>query len=239
MASYTELLKKGASKLGIELTDDKLFQFHVYTELLLEHNKKVNLTAITDKNEIILKHFIDSLTLLCSEKAAYGASLIDVGAGAGFPSLPLKIARPDLKITMLDSLSKRVDFLNGVIYELGLKDASAVHARAEDAARGKLREGFDIAAARAVANLSVLAEYAIPFVKPGGFFIAMKGGSPYDEIDDAAAAIRTMGGIVDDVKIIEIPESGIKHSLVVIKKTQRTPSKYPRKAGKPAKEPVK
>lgn len=234
-----QLLKNSAEKFGINLTSEQLDQFKKYMELLLEYNGKINLTAITDKNEILIKHFLDSITLLCAEKAGAGMSVIDIGAGAGFPSLPLKIVRPDLKITMMDSLNKRINFLNCVISALGLTEIEAVHQRAEEGGRGKMREAFDIAAARAVADLAVLSEYALPFVKVGGYFIAMKGTAPEEEINGAKAAIKTLGGKIENVMDIHIDEGGLNHTLVVIKKLEKTPSKYPRKAGKPAKEPIK
>ncbi len=232
-------LKNAAEKFNIELSDAQLEMFRRYMELLVEYNEKVNLTAITDKSGILIKHFLDSVTLILSEKLKNGASLIDIGAGAGFPSLPLKIARPGLKVTMLDSLAKRVDFLRLVISELGLTEIEAIHSRAEDGARNAMRESYDIATARAVADLAVLAEYALPFVKVGGYFIAMKGSTPEEEINGAKSAIKAMGGRIEQVKEIFIENGGLNHSLVIIKKIAKTPSKYPRKAGKPAKEPIK
>ena len=234
-----ERLKSGAEKLGIHLDDLKLRQFQEYMDLLLEWNEKMNLTAITEKDEIISKHFLDSITLLCSEKVNGGMSLVDIGAGAGFPSMPVKIARPDLKITMLDSLNKRIDFLNEVVSSLGLNEIQAIHSRAEDGARTVLRESFDIATARAVADLAVLAEYALPFVKVGGYFIAMKGTAPEEEINSAKPAIKAMGGRIEEVKEVFIEDGQLNHTLVIIKKLEKTPSKYPRKAGKPAKDPIK
>ena len=234
-----EILSKGAARLGLELGDTQLKQFERYMSLLLEWNEKINLTAITEKDEILVKHFLDSITLLLSGKLPQSASLIDIGAGAGFPSVPVKIARPDLDVTMLDSLNKRIDFLNCVIKELGLADIKAVHARAEDGARTELRESFDIATARAVANLSVLAEYALPFVKVGGYFVAMKGTAPEEEINAAKPAIKLLGGKIEDVREIYIPEGDLSHTRVIVKKTGKTPSKYPRKAGKPVKDPIK
>lgn len=233
------LLKNEAENFGIGLSEGQLAQFKKYKRLLLEYNEKFNLTAITDDEGIELKHFLDSLTLLTANRLGKGASVTDIGAGAGFPSVPLKIARPDLKITMLDSLSKRVDFLNTVASELELEKTEVLHIRAEDAGRGWLRESFDAAVARAVADLSVLAEYALPLVKVGGCFIAMKGSSPEDEINSAKPAIKAMGGRIEEVKEVYIPRADLHHTLVIIKKEAKTPSKYPRKAGKPAKEPIK
>ncbi|MCH5187216.1 MAG: 16S rRNA (guanine(527)-N(7))-methyltransferase RsmG [Oscillospiraceae bacterium] len=234
-----EKLKTGAENMGISLDDTQLDRFEKYMDMLLNRNKVMNLTAITEKDEIISRHFLDSVTPLMTDKFPPGASVIDIGAGAGFPSLPLKIARPDLCVTMLDSLNKRVGFLNDVILSLGLENIEAVHMRAEDGGHSELRESFDVAVARAVADLSVLAEYALPFVKVGGCFIAMKGGDPEEEIGGAKAAIKALGGRIEAVKEVHIDEGGLDHTLCIINKIGRTPSKYPRKAGKPAKEPIK
>ena len=234
-----ERLKVGAEKLGICLDELKIKQFRDYMDLLLDRNEKVNLTAITEKDEVISKHFLDSMALLCSGKLYKEVSMIDIGAGAGFPSIPIKIARPDVRVTMLDSLNKRIDFLNDVISLLQLSEIRAIHSRAEDGARTELRESFDIATARAVADLAVLAEYALPFVKVGGYFIAMKGTAPEEEINSAKPAIKALGGKIEEVKDIFIEDGRLEHTLVIIKKTAKTPSKYPRKAGKPAKEPIK
>ena len=232
-------LKEEALKFGIELDDEMINQFDEYANLLVEYNKVMNLTAITEKNEIDEKHFLDSTTLLLSNKLKENAKMIDIGAGAGFPSLPVKIARKDIDVVMLDSLNKRIGFLNTVIGKLGLEKIKAVHLRAEEGGRIKeYRENFDIATARAVADLAVLSEYALPFVKVGGFFVALKGNSPSDEVNNAKPAIKKLGGQVREVKEITLP-SGINHTLVVIEKVEKTPSAYPRKAGKPAKEPLK
>lgn len=233
------LLKESAEKFNIILDEKQLEQFKKYMKMLVSCNEKMNLTAITEKNEVLLKHFLDSMTLISSGKLKNGATLIDIGAGAGFPSLPVKIARPDLKVTMLDSLNKRVNFLSDVITELGLSGIEALHSRAEDGGRSGFRESFDIATARAVADLAVLAEYALPFIKVGGYFIAMKGTAPEEEINGAKQSIKVMGGKIEEVKEIHIDEGNLNHTLVIIKKTEKTPSKYPRKAGKPTKEPIK
>ncbi len=232
-----ESLKAKAAALGIGLDESMEGRFRRYMELLLDWNQKINLTAITEPEEIISKHFLDSLTVLLTGRFSRGVSLIDIGAGAGFPSIPVKIARPDLCVTMLDSLGKRVDFLGRVIADLGLDGARALHSRAEDAARTELRESFDVATARAVAALPVLAEYALPFVRVGGVFVAMKGAASDEEINAAKPAIRTLGGRIAQVK--ELPFDGMSRSLVVIEKLAPTPAKYPRKAGKPSKDPIK
>ncbi len=237
--SETDRLGEQAASLGIDIPDENLKLFERYTELLLYWNEKINLTAITDPEGVRIKHYLDSLTLILSGKLPENGSMIDIGAGAGFPSLPVKLARPDLRVTMLDSLGKRVDFLNRVIRELGLKDIGAVHLRAEDGAHTFLREGFDAAAARAVADLAVLAEYALPYVKIGGYFVAMKGSSPEEEADLAEPAINALGGRLEEIKKIYIPYGELRHSLVIIKKIEKTPPQYPRKAGKPSKEPIR
>ena len=231
-------LIKEALKLNIEISEKANEMLENYGKMLLKYNEFMNLTAITEPEEVKEKHFLDSATLILSEKLEEGMSLIDIGAGAGFPSMPVKIVREDLDVTMLDSLNKRINFLNDVIGELGLKNIKAVHSRAEDAGKNKaLREKFDIATARAVADLAVLAEYALPFVKIGGYFVAMKGNAPEIEINRAKKAIKEMGGEIESVKEVMLP-SGINHCLVIIKKVSNTPSKYPRKAGTPSKNPV-
>ncbi len=235
----TDKLSEAAARLGIDIPEESVRLFHPYTELLLEWNEKINLTAITDPEDIRVRHYLDSLTLLLSGKAQKNCSMIDIGAGAGFPSLPVKLVRPDIEITMLDSLGKRVDFLNRVTDELGLTGIKAVHLRAEDGARTPLRESFDLATARAVASLSVLAEYALPYVKPGGCFVAMKGTAPEEEIREAKPAVKTLGGEIEEVKKIHIPDGGLDHTLIIIKKVGITPAKYPRKAGTPSKSPLK
>ncbi len=231
-------LIKEAKALGIEITEKQLEKLTEYERILLEYNEVMNLTAITDHEEILEKHFLDSVTLLLSGKITEGCSLIDIGAGAGFPSMPVKIVREDINLTMLDSLNKRINFLSTVVEKIGLNNAKALHFRAEEGGKDKnLREKFDVATARAVADLAVLAEYAIPFVKVGGYFVAMKGNAPEEEINGAKKAIKEMGGQIEEVKEVILP-SGINHCLVIIKKIANTPSKYPRKAGKPSKEPI-
>lgn len=231
-------LIKEASKLNIEISEKANENFCEYSKLLLHYNEFMNLTAITDPDEVKEKHFLDSVTLILSERLNENATLIDIGAGAGFPSLPVKIVREDIDVTMLDALNKRINFLEEVINKLQLKNIRALHFRAEDAGKKEeLREKFDIATARAVADLAVLSEYALPFVKVGGYFIAMKGNAPEEEINNAKKAIREMGGEIESVKEIMLP-SGINHCLVIIRKVINTPAKYPRKAGTPTKKPI-
>ncbi|MDO4563463.1 MAG: 16S rRNA (guanine(527)-N(7))-methyltransferase RsmG [Clostridia bacterium] len=223
-----------AAAAGATLSEDAALKLEKYMTLLLEWNEKMNLTAITRRDEIIKKHFADSLSLLTA-KIPRNARVIDIGAGAGLPSIPLAAARPDLDILMLDALGKRVRFLKECIFRLNLQ-SSALHARAEDAAKTQLRESFDVAVARAVAPMAVLAEYALPFVKMGGFFAAMKGGAPEEELAEAAEATELLGGKIEEIKRVELFD--FLHTIVIVRKTSPTAAKYPRKAGKPEKEPL-
>lgn len=234
-----EILKNEASKFGIELTDKMLGKFQTYTDMLLEYNSFMNLTAITDPYEIKIKHYLDSLTLLCENKFKDGLRVIDIGAGAGFPSMPNAIVCENVNFTMLDSLGKRVNFLNDVAKKLELENVVAIHSRAEDGGQNlDMREKYDIAVARAVADLAVLSEYALPFVKVGGYFLAMKGTTPEEEINNAKKSIKTLGGKIEKVDEINIEPLGLKHTIVVIEKIAKTPSQFPRKAGTPSKKPL-
>ena len=220
-----------------ELTDKMQQQLEEYMKLLLEWNEKINLTAITEEDDIILKHFVDSLTILKYIKE--GNSIVDVGTGAGFPGIPLKIAREDIKVTLVDSLNKRILFLNEVIEKLGLQKVETLHFRAEEFGQNKkYRESFDIATSRAVANLSTLVEYLLPLVKVGGICICMKGSEINEELENAKKAIQILGGKIEQVEEFTLPESDIKRNIVIIKKTKDTPSRYPRKPGTPSKEPI-
>ncbi len=237
------LFEKGLEELSISLSQEQKQQFVTYYEYLIEKNKVMNLTAITEYEEVIVKHFLDSLSIVkagCFEQNALdGKSVIDIGTGAGFPGIPLKIAFPQLKITLLDSLNKRVNFLNEVIEMLGLSKVKAVHGRAEDYAKQKeYRECFDFCVSRAVANLSTLSEYCIPFVKEGGCFISYKSGKIDEELSQAGNAVKILGGKVLDVVKFPLMGTDMDRSFVIIKKTRPTAKKYPRKAGLPSKEPL-
>ena len=234
-ADFSQKIQQKAEMLSIQLNERQIDQFYLMMNLLVSWNEKINLTAITEPEEIIVKHFMDSLTICPYLKQ--GAKLIDVGTGAGFPGIPLKIVRPDLNITLLDSLGKRVKFLDEVIQQLALTQIVAVHARAEEYAQ-KNRESYDIATSRAVAKLSVLSEYLLPFVGVGGLALGMKGAEIEEELDEAKQAIAVLGGKVEKVESFSLLDTEMKRSIVILKKVGHTPSKYPRKAGTPAKEPI-
>lgn len=225
--------------LGITLTDKQIEQFLTYYEMLVEWNEFMNLTAITEYDEVMKKHFIDSISLIKAVDVTKSISVIDVGTGAGFPGLALKIAYPNLQVTLLDSLNKRIQFLNEVISKLGLEGVETIHGRAEDFAKpGKLREKYDLCVSRAVANLSTLSEYCLPFVKVGGQFISYKSEKIIEEMSAAENAIKLLGGKVVNQVEFTLPDSDIYRNLFVIKKAKETPKKFPRKAGLPSKEPL-
>ena len=233
-----QLLLQGCKQFEIELSTQAAEQLDTYAQLLVEWNGKMNLTAITDPQGIVFKHFVDSLLLLKAVELPQGSSLIDVGAGAGFPSMPVKIARPDLAVTMLDSLQKRLTFLEEVSRQLEL-DCTFIHARAEDGGREKkLRERFDFATARAVAHLRELAEYCLPYVKVGGRFVSYKSGKLSEELTAAGKAIHVLGGEAKEPVYFQLTGTEDERSFVCIEKGKATPKKYPRKAGTPAKEPI-
>lgn len=235
---FKELMNFHAQKINIVFNDEQLDKFYNYMSLLLEWNQKINLTAIIEPEEIILKHFIDSLTI--NDYIEKNKSLVDVGTGAGFPGIALKIYRPDLKITLVDSLNKRITFLDTVIANLKLDGIFTVHSRIEDFGKNKkYRESFDYATARAVANLSVLSEYLVPVAKVGGNCICMKGSDIEDELKNAENAISILGGQVCKVDKFNLPFSNISRNVIVIGKVESTPNRYPRKAGVPAREPLK
>lgn len=233
-------LLEGARIYGVELTNKDIERFLKYKDILKEWNNKINLTTITDDYEIIVKHFLDSISLVKCGLLKDGISLIDVGTGAGFPGIPIKILFPGIKVVLLDSLNKRVKFLNEVIQQLKLENIYAVHGRAEDMARDKDYRGkFNISTARAVANMTVLSEYCIPFVKEGGYFLAMKGPSAEDELKDGKNAIGTLGGKVKEIIEVELYGEEMDHRIVVIEKVLKTLEKYPRKTVLIQKKPIK
>lgn len=233
------ILKNEFQKAKFTLSDRQVEQFLLYYEYLTEKNKVMNLTAITEYQEVVLKHFIDSVLLTHTTDLTSFETLIDVGTGAGFPGIPLKIVFPHLKITLLDSLNKRVIFMREVIEKLGLTGITAVHGRAEDIARDPIyREKYDLCVSRAVANLSILSEYCLPFVKRNGMFISYKSSDIQQEVEAARKAIYLLGGKIRTVKKTEIPETDIVRAFVVVEKINGTPAKYPRKAGLPVKNPI-
>lgn len=229
---------RGLEELNISLNDVQVSQFLAYYDLLIERNKVMNLTSITEFSEVLIKHFIDSLSI-CKVHQPACDKILDVGTGAGFPGIPIKIAFADTEVVLMDSLNKRVHFLEEVIDKLNLKSITVVHGRAEDYGRDKnFREAFDICTSRAVARLSTLAEYCLPFVKVGGSFIAYKSENIEDELNEAGRAINTLGGKLVRAEVFSLPDTDIGRSLVLIEKKQNTPAKYPRLAGKPSKEPL-
>lgn len=226
------LLQNYTKDYKITLTENQYEQFQKYFELLAEWNEKMNLTAITDESGVALKHFADSLSLLNFVDIPQNSSLADVGTGAGFPGVVLKIARPDIKLTLIDSLNKRLVFLGEVCAQLGI-EAELIHSRAEDGARDeKLRESFDFAVSRAVARMNVLSEYCLPYVKVGGAFCAMKGAQANEEFKESLNAINTLGGKLEKKYFFELPENGGERAIAVVRKVKNTPQKYPRQSGK-------
>lgn len=233
------LLLESAQALGIPLSETQTDQFMQYLSLLLEWNEKMNLTAITDPVEVVQKHFIDCISVLPHLNLKGGETIIDVGTGAGFPGVPLKIASPALQVTLLDALQKRLTFLDTLTQSLQLSDVTLVHSRAEDGGQNpQLREQFDLCVSRAVANLAVLLEYCLPFVKVGGRLAALKGPDAAQEIAQAENALQTLGGKVTAVIPITIPHTDLQHQLVLVEKVAPTPQRYPRKAGKISKKPL-
>ncbi|MEE0106491.1 MAG: 16S rRNA (guanine(527)-N(7))-methyltransferase RsmG [Lachnospiraceae bacterium] len=234
-----EKFKNGLQQLHIALSEKQMEQFLQYYELLVEKNKVMNLTAITEFDEVVEKHFLDSVSLTKQMDLHQPLKVLDLGTGAGFPGIPLKIVFPELEITLMDSLNKRVLFLQDVISSLQLENIEAVHGRAEEAARNKkYRESFDLCVSRAVANISTLSEYCLPFVKIGGSFISYKSSTIEDELEDGKKGIAILGGKVKDVYKFTLPDSELQRSFVIIEKEKKTPKAYPRKAGTPSKEPL-
>lgn len=231
-----DLLKSKCAEIGVNLTDAQCMQFERYYELLIEWNKRINLTRITEPDEVVIKHFVDSLTLLKYCEIPQGAKVIDVGTGAGFPGIPLKIARPDIKLTLLDSLNKRLNFLREVCDDIGIQ-SELIHSRAEEGSRKpEYRDSFDVAVSRAVARLNVLAEYCLPYVKAGGQFVAMKGPDLSQELNEAKNAVNTLGGKVETTEEFELCGSG--RTIVTIIKERQTPEAYPRHSSKIKSKPM-
>ncbi len=236
--TFLEALISKGKEAGLSFSEKQLEQFSLYFDLLIETNKVMNLTAITEPEEVAVKHIIDSL-LAYDEKVFPGKLLADVGTGAGFPGIPLKIYCPELKVVLLDSLAKRLKFLDNVIETLGLKDITCVHLRAEDAGQNKdHREKYDLVTARAVARLSVLSEYCLPLVKQGGYFIAMKGSKFVEEIAEGRTAVGILGGEIISAEEVKLPGLDDGRAIIRIRKIKKTPVKYPRKAGVPEKQPL-
>lgn len=235
-----ELLKTGAEAIGISLSEKQTAQFIKYYEILVEWNSFMNLTGITEYEEVVQKHFVDSLALGKALDVSKAETLIDIGTGAGFPGIPLKIAYPHLKVTLLDSLQKRIKFLNEVVDQLGLEEVETIHGRAEDFAKPSMkRESYDLCVSRAVANLASLSEYCLPYVKVGGYFVPYKSGKVDEELIESKKAIFLLGGKVEKEVKFMLPDSDITRSLIKIKKISATPKKYPRKSGLATKEPIK
>ena len=233
--NFYKKMAEESEKIGIKLPDEQLNEFYEYMQLLLEWNEKMNLTAITDPEEVIKKHFVDSITIKKYIKEEN--RLIDVGTGAGFPGIPLKIVDKSIKLTLLDSLNKRINFLNEVIKKLNLKEVNTIHSRAEEYAKNKVRESYDVAVSRAVADLPILLEYLMPYVKLNGICICMKGPKAQEELERSKKAINILGGKLEKVEKITIDEE-MERNLIIIRKIKDTPNKYPRKAGIPTKNPI-
>ena len=234
-----QILEQKLGELGIKQDQNQLERFHKFYQLLIEWNKVMNLTGITEYEDVVEKHFVDSLSIIKAVDLSRIHTVIDVGTGAGFPGIPLKIAFPHLRVVLLDSLNKRIKFLDEVISQLGLTEIRTIHGRAEEYARKEeYREQFDLCVSRAVANLSTLSEYCLPYIQVGGMFVPYKSGVIDDEVEQSKKAVRILGGNIKDVMKFELPGTDIHRSFVLIHKEKHTQKKYPRKAGIPAKEPL-
>ena len=237
MEQFNQYFKEMLEKINVKLNDKQIEDFYCYMNELVEWNKNINLTAITEQNEVIQKHFIDSLTIL--KYLEDNSRIIDVGTGAGFPGIPLKVSNETLDITLLDSLNKRILFLDNIIEKIRLSKIKTVHSRVEDAAiNPQYREKYDVATSRAVAQLNVLLEYLLPLVRVGGKCICMKGGNIEEELQNSKKALEILGGKVENIESFELPNSDIKRNIIIIKKVKNTPKAYPRKAGTPSKKPL-
>ncbi|WP_251862171.1 16S rRNA (guanine(527)-N(7))-methyltransferase RsmG [Clostridium sp. Marseille-Q2269] len=237
---FFNILQSACNDVNLEFDEKKYNQFMSYKNLIQEWNKKINLTAIVEDEKIIKKHFIDCIKIFKATPIAGAKRLIDIGTGAGFPGIPIKVLKEDIEVTLLDSLQKRINFLNIVIGDLKLKNIHCLHGRAEDYSQDvEYRQSYDIVTSRAVANLAVLSEFCIPFAKKGGYFVAMKGPSVEEEITAATKAIEILGGKLEDIIKIDIEDTDLKHNLVIIKKVKETSKKYPRKPGIIKKNPLK
>lgn len=237
---YFDIMKKASDDVNMPFDEDKYNKFMLYKDLLKEWNEKINLTAITEDEAIIKKHFIDCIKAFKFGEVKDDISIIDVGTGAGFPGLPIGIMNENINVLLLDSLNKRINFLNDVIQKLNLKNFETIHGRAEEVSRKKeFREKFDIATSRAVANMCVLSELCLPYVKVGGYFIALKGPSVDEELQEAKNSIGTLGGKLEEVIQIEIEDTDLKHNIVIIKKIKETPKVYPRQSNSISKKPIK
>lgn len=238
--SFYNIMKKASDDVNMEFNEEKYNKFIKYMRLVQEWNEKINLTAITEDEEFVKKHFIDCIKAFKSDEIKNAKTLIDVGTGAGFPGVPIAIMRDDLEVTLLDSLNKRINFLNLVVKELDLKNVKTIHSRAEDGARKvDFRESFDIATSRAVANMAVLSEFCLPYVKVGGDFVALKGPAIEEELKDSTNALGVLGGKLKDVIEVTIEDTDLKHNIVVVSKKKECPKSYPRKAGIITKKPIK
>ena len=239
MAYDLTILEEGCKELGITLDENQKKQFTDFYEYLVEKNKVMNLTGITEFQEVLIKHFLDSLACVKAVDMSRIKRIMDIGTGAGFPGVPLKIAFPHLEACLLDSLKKRVNFLEETFQMLKLENITAIHGRAEEYAKNKqYRETYDLCVSRAVSNLATLSEYCLPYVKTGGYFISYKSGTVQEEVEQAQKAVKILGGKIQDVVYFQLPDSEINRSLVVIEKIKATPGRYPRKAGTPLKEPL-
>ena len=237
LSEFEKIFIEEAQKINIELDKNQIEKFYKYMDLLIEWNEKINLTAITNRKDILVKHFIDSLTI--QRYLGDAVNIIDVGTGAGFPGIPIKIINPNLKVVLVDSLNKRINFLQEVIKKLNLDNIEVIHARAEDLGQNKkYRETFDIVTSRAVANMSVLSEYLLPLAKVNGKCICMKGSDIEEELENSRYAINLLGGKIEQVDKFELSNERIGRNIIIVKKLKNTPNSYPRKAGIPAKKPL-